>query len=158
MLCRPILFLASKLPVEAQRQGNLKFEQRGERERLLATTAKNLKDVYRQKESKVTGGISKPKPSSRKVSLKHSGTQGSDVTQPAALISHGLIDLDDKNEGIRHERGLWSMPWDDQTGSIGARSASGNEPSNGDREDPFERQEDSSTMPVGWSHLHAHLR
>ncbi|XP_010549000.1 PREDICTED: uncharacterized protein LOC104820303 [Tarenaya hassleriana] len=68
----------------------------------MATTGKNLKGFFRQKKSNVTGGISKSK-SSRKVSPKHAATQGSDVTQPAALIAHGTIDLNDdydKNEEI----------------------------------------------------------
>jgi len=59
----------------------------------MATTAKNLKGFYKQTKSNITGGISKSKPSSRKVAPKHAAAQGSDVTQPAALISHGSVDL-----------------------------------------------------------------
>lgn len=59
----------------------------------MATTAKNLKGFYKQTKSNITGGISKSKPSSRKVAPKHAAAQGSDATQPAALISHGSIDL-----------------------------------------------------------------
>ncbi|KAF2555277.1 hypothetical protein F2Q68_00013135 [Brassica cretica] len=59
----------------------------------MATTAKNMKGFYKQTKSNITGGISKSKPSSRKVSPKHAATQGSDATQPAALISHGSVDV-----------------------------------------------------------------
>ncbi|ESQ35883.1 hypothetical protein EUTSA_v10009118mg [Eutrema salsugineum] len=61
----------------------------------MATTAKNLKGFYKQTKRNITGGISKSKPSSRKVTPKHAATQGSDATQPAALISHGSLDLND---------------------------------------------------------------
>ncbi|AEE28498.1 putative DNA polymerase delta, subunit 4 [Arabidopsis thaliana] len=61
----------------------------------MATTAKNLKGFYKQTKSNITGGISKSKPSSRKVAPKHAAAQGSDVTQPAALISHGSVDLNE---------------------------------------------------------------
>ncbi|KAL1214226.1 hypothetical protein V5N11_034754 [Cardamine amara subsp. amara] len=62
----------------------------------MATTAKNMKGFYKQTKNKITGGISKSKPSSsRKVSPKHAATQGSDAAQPAALISHGSVDLND---------------------------------------------------------------
>lgn len=71
----------------------------------MATTAKNMKGFYKQTKSNITGGISKSKPSSRKVSPKHAATQGSDATQPAALISHGSLDLkddyDEKEEMLR---------------------------------------------------------
>lgn len=72
---------------------------------IMATTAKNMKGFYKQTKSNITGGISKSKPSSRKVSPKHAATQGSDATQPAALISHGSLDLkddyDEKEEMLR---------------------------------------------------------
>ncbi|CAN7019809.1 hypothetical protein IGI04_021689 [Brassica rapa subsp. trilocularis] len=71
----------------------------------MATTAKNMKGFYKQTKSNITGGISKSKPSSRKVSPKHAATQGSDATQPAALISHGSLDVkdgyDEKEEMLR---------------------------------------------------------
>ncbi|XP_013637699.1 PREDICTED: uncharacterized protein LOC106343112 [Brassica oleracea var. oleracea] len=73
----------------------------------MATTsnAKNMKGFYKQTKSNITGGISKSKPSSRKVSPKHAATQGSDATQPAALISHGSVDVndgyDEKEEMLR---------------------------------------------------------
>lgn len=54
---------------------------------------KNLKGFYKQTKSNITGGISRSKPSSRKVTPKHAAAQGSDVIQPAALISHGSLDL-----------------------------------------------------------------
>uniref|UniRef100_A0A1J3GE66 DNA polymerase delta subunit 4 n=1 Tax=Noccaea caerulescens TaxID=107243 RepID=A0A1J3GE66_NOCCA len=71
----------------------------------MATTAKNLKGFYKQTKSNITGGISKSKPSSRKVP-KHAATQHSDATQPAALISHGSVDVnaddyDNKEEMLR---------------------------------------------------------
>ncbi|KAF8110061.1 hypothetical protein N665_0088s0072 [Sinapis alba] len=65
----------------------------------MATTAKNMKGFYKQTKSNITGGISKSKPSSRKVSPKHAATQGSDATQPAALISHGSLDVDNDYDG-----------------------------------------------------------
>ncbi|KAL0794642.1 hypothetical protein Bca101_066019 [Brassica carinata] len=61
----------------------------------MATKAKNMKGFYKQTKSNITGGISKSKPSSRKASPKHAATQGSDATQPAALISHGSLDVND---------------------------------------------------------------
>ncbi|CAN8294550.1 unnamed protein product [Cochlearia groenlandica] len=66
----------------------------------MATTAKNMKGFYKQTKSNITGGVSKTKPSSsssssRKVSHKHAATHDSDATQPAALVSHGAIDLND---------------------------------------------------------------
>ncbi|KAJ4866680.1 polymerase delta 4 [Raphanus sativus] len=71
----------------------------------MATTAKNMKGFYKQTKSNITGGISKSKPSSRRVSPKHAATQGSDATQPAALISHGSLDVkgdyDEKEEMLR---------------------------------------------------------
>ncbi|CAA7022758.1 unnamed protein product [Microthlaspi erraticum] len=63
----------------------------------MASKAKNLKGFFKQTKSKNTGGISKSKskPSSRKVP-KHAATQHSDATQPAALISHGSVDVNDE--------------------------------------------------------------
>jgi DNA polymerase delta subunit 4 len=48
-----------------------------------------MKGFYRQKKN---SGITKPS-SSLKKSPKHAATCGSDVTQPAALLSHGSPDL-----------------------------------------------------------------
>ncbi|XP_062151683.1 uncharacterized protein LOC133860060 [Alnus glutinosa] len=78
----------------------------------MATTSGNMKGFYRQKKN---SGITKPssntkkasKPSSSlKKSPKHAATCGSDVTQPAALLSHGSPDLKDdydENEEVLRE-------------------------------------------------------
>ncbi|XVE62356.1 hypothetical protein DITRI_Ditri06bG0111700 [Diplodiscus trichospermus] len=65
----------------------------------MATTSKNMKGFYRQKKNNITGGIAKPKPakSTKNPSPNHAATFGCDVTQPAALISHGgSLDLKDE--------------------------------------------------------------
>ncbi|XP_038875328.1 DNA polymerase delta subunit 4 [Benincasa hispida] len=64
----------------------------------MASARGGLKDFYKQRKN---SGISKAnskasKPSSRKIkSPANSASLGSDAVQPAALISHGSLDLQD---------------------------------------------------------------
>ncbi|KAA0055161.1 hypothetical protein IC582_022043 [Cucumis melo] len=62
----------------------------------MASTRGGLKDFYKQRKS---SGISKAKaskPSSRKTkSPANSASLGSNAVQPAALVSHGSLDLQD---------------------------------------------------------------
>ncbi|GAB4842597.1 hypothetical protein Ancab_012573 [Ancistrocladus abbreviatus] len=72
----------------------------------MASTRADMKGYFKQK--KKSGGVSKPPSkgkSTKKATLKHSASVGSDVVQPPALVSHGSFDLqddyDDKEELLR---------------------------------------------------------
>ncbi|XP_027098471.1 uncharacterized protein [Coffea arabica] len=73
----------------------------------MATSKSDMKGFFKQK--KKSGGITKAKAKSsstkKSLSPKRSATYGSDITQPAALISHGFPDIendyDEKEEVLR---------------------------------------------------------
>ncbi|CAN8311832.1 unnamed protein product [Cochlearia groenlandica] len=72
---------------------------------MATTTAKNLKGFYKQTKSNITGGISKTKTSSLKVSPEYAATQASRAAtpSPAALVSHGSSDVNEEDYGKKEE-------------------------------------------------------
>jgi len=85
-VCLKVLF-SLFLPIEPVKHiRNLKFEILRE----MATASSNMKGFYRQKKNK-NSGITKPT-SSKKSSLHHIASLGSDITQLPARISHGSPD------------------------------------------------------------------